>query len=148
MATDNHPNAPYMRTPPKTEKFVHCRNLSTISNATLFTTTSLHSQPTEPLLHATTPQTVNYDDHISTNRDETIGRPPCEAPLMTHDNPMKEVKKQGYLARNCRRPVKRWKWLKLGLQAILCEFSLNLASIWRCRSFSIVMYGYVPSLTC
>ena len=123
MATDNPSDARYTRTPPKTENPVHSRNLSTTSNVTFFATTSLHSHPTEPLLHATTSQTANYDDHISTNRNETIGRPPYEAPLMNHDNAMNEAKKQGYLARNCQRPLNRWKWLKLGLQAILCEFS-------------------------
>jgi hypothetical protein len=138
MATVDHLNAPYARTPPKTDtSLVHSRNLS---NVTLFSTTT-HSHPSEPLLHATTPQTVNYDDqpdHSPTDRDEPIGRLPCEAPLVIHDNPMNEAEKQGYWARN-RRTLKLWKWLKLGLQAVLCEFSPNLANIRRCRFLSIVV---------
>ena len=132
MATVDHLNAPYTRTPPKTEtSLLHSRNLSTVSNVTLFTTTTTHSHPTEPLLHATTPQTVNYDDqpdHIPSDRGEPIGHLPCEAPLVIHDNPMNEAEKQGYWARN-RRILKRWKWLKLGLRAALCEFSPKLANI-------------------
>ena len=125
MATVDHLNAPYARTPPKTEtSLVHSRNLS---NVTLFTTTTTHSHPTEPLLHATTPQTVNYDDqpdHIPSDRDGPIGRLPCEAPLVIHDsdNPMNKAEDQGYQAKHCRRNSKRWKWLKLGLRAALCEF--------------------------
>ena len=137
MAAVDHLNAPYARTPPKTEtSLVHSRNLS---NITLFTTTTTHSHPTEPLLPATTPQTVNYDDqpdHISSDRDGPMGRLPCEAPLVIHDNdnPMNKAENQGYRAKNCRRTLKRWKWLKLGLRAALCEFSPNLANIRRCRS--------------
>lgn len=122
MATVDHlngVNAPYARTPPKTESsLVHSRNLS---NVTLFTTTTTHS-PTEPLLHATSPQTVNYDDqpdHIPSDRDDPMGHLPCEA---THENPMNKGEKQDYWARNCRRTLNRRKWLKLGLRAALCAF--------------------------
>lgn len=125
MSVD-HSNAQYARTPPKTKNpLVHSRTLSTTSNGTLFTTASLHFHPAEPLLPllATTPRKANYDDHIPTNGHETIGRPPCEALLMIQDNSMNETEK-GYWARNCRRPLKRWKWLKLGLQAILSTWAI------------------------
>jgi hypothetical protein len=141
MATVDHHevNAPYPRTPPKTETSpIHSRNLS---NVTLFTSTTAHS-PTEPLLHATTPQSVNFDDqpdHIPSDRDDPTGHLPCEAPLVTHDNPMNKAEKQGYWARNCRRTLNRRKWFKFGLRAALCEFSPNLADIRRCRSLSIVL---------
>ena len=140
MATVDHPhevNAPYPRTPPKTEtSLLHSRNLS---NVTLFTTTTAHS-PTEPLLHATTPQSVNFDDqpdHIPS--DDPTGHLPCEAPLVIHDNPMNKTERRGYWARNCRRTLIRRKWLKLGLRAVLCEFSPNLADTRPCRSLSIVL---------
>ena len=143
MATVDHLSAPYARTPPKTDtSLVHSRNLSTVSNITLFTAATTHSHPTEPLLHATTPQTVRYDDqpgHIPTDGDESIGRLPCEAPLVIHGNPMNEAEKLGYWARN-RRTLKRWrKWLKFGLRAALCEFSPNLANSRHCRSLSIMV---------
>ena len=141
MATVDHLNAPYTRTPPKTEtSLIHLRNPSTVSNVTLFTTTT-HSHPSEPLLPATTPQTVNYDDqpdHIPTDRDGPIGRLPCETPLVIHDNPMNKAEKRGYSARNCRSTLKKWKWLKLGLRVALCEFSPNLANTRRFRSLSNV----------
>ena len=142
MATVDHRNgvnAPYARTPPKTESsLVHSRNLS---NITLFTTATAHS-PTEPLLHATTPQTTNYDnqlDHIPSDRDDPIGRLPCEAPLVILESPKNKAEKQGYWARSFRRTLNRRKWLKLGLRAVLCEFTPNLADVRRCRSLSIVI---------
>ena len=144
MATVDHlngVNAPYARTPPKTEtSLVRSRNLS---NITLFTSTTTHS-PTEPLLHATIPQSVNYEDqpdhiNIPSVSGEPIGHLPCEAPLAIHDNTMNKAEKQGYWARHCQRSLNRRKWLKLGLRATLCEFSPNLADIRRCRSFSIVI---------
>ena len=143
MATVDYLNAPYARTPPKTETSLeHLRSLSTVSNVTLFTTTTTHSHPSEHLLQSTAPQTVNYDDqpdHIPTDVYEPIGRLPCEAPLVIHVNPMNKAEKQGYSTRNCRRTLKRWKWLKLGLRAALCEFSPNLANFRHCRSLSIVV---------
>ena len=140
MATVDHLDAPYVRTPPKTENLLaHSRNLSTISNVTLFTTTTNHSHPTEPLLPATIPQTVNYDDQIP-----TMERPPCEIPLMMHDNPVNEGEEKGYWARDCRRPLKRWKWLKLGLQAVLCEFPPNIRRCPSRSSFALVFFW----LTC
>lgn len=141
MATVDHLNAPYARTLPKTEtSLVHSRNLS---NVTLFTSTTTHSHPSEPLLRATTSQTINYDDqpdNIPTDRDESIGRLPCEIPLVIHDNPMNKAEQQDYQARNCRRTLKRWKWFKLGLRASLCECSPNLANIRCCRSLSIFAF--------
>ena len=126
--TVDHSNAPYARTPPETENsLVRSRNMSTTSSGTLFTTASSHSHPTEPLLpllHAATPQKVSYNDHIPTNMDETIERPPCEDPLLIQDTSMNETEKNGYWARNCRRPSKRWKWFKLALQVVLGELSL------------------------
>lgn len=122
---------------------LHSRDLSTISNVTLFTSTTLHSQPTEPLLHSTTPQSINYDDSLQLdsmpkNRDETIRRLPCEAPLMIDDSIM-NAEKRNYRdrARNCRRPLERWKWLKLGLQACLCKLIPNL-NFWHCRRSILV----------
>jgi hypothetical protein len=131
---------PYARTPPKTDTpLVHSRSLSTASNITLFTGTT-HSHTTEPLLHATTPQTVRYDDqpdHIPTDGDESIGRLPCETPLVIHGNPTNEAEMLGSWARNRRTLIRwRWKWLKFGLRAALCEFSPNLANIRHCRSWS------------
>ena len=135
MATVDHlngVNAPYARSPPKTEtSLLHSRNLPDL---TLFTPTKTHF-PTEPLLHATTPQTVGFGDlpdQIPSDRDEPIGRLPCD------DNPINKAGKQGYWARNCRRTLNRWKWLKFGLGAALCEFSPNLADVRPCRSLSIV----------
>ena len=135
MATVDHlngVNAPYARSPPKTEtSLLHSRNLPDL---TLFTPTKTHF-PTEPLLHATTPQTVGFGDlpdQIPSDRDEPIGRLPCD------DNHINKAGKQGYWARNCRRTLNRWKWLKFGLGAALCEFSPNLADVRPCRSLSIV----------
>ena len=122
MATVDHLNAPYAQTPPKTDtSLIHSRKLSTIT----FATSTTHSHPSEPLLLETIPQVVNYGDqpdHIPSDRDEPIRRLPYEAPLVIHDNPVNETGKQGYWARNCRRSLKRRKWLKLGLRTALCEF--------------------------
>ena len=125
-------NALYARNSPKNENsFVHSRNLSTVSNTTFITSTTVHSQPTEPLLTATTPPRTNYDDRIDRiprNREETTN--PCEDTLVIDDNPIIEAEK-GYCASNCSKPLKRWKWLKLALQVSLCElstFSKHLSS--------------------
>jgi len=135
-------NALYARTPQEAEiSLIHSRNLSTFSNATCFTSTTIHSQPTEPLLPTTARQTANYEDqldHIPRNRDETTGCGAYEDPLMIDENPVNEAGKMGYWARNRQRPSKRRKWFKLGLQASLGEFSkfsMYLSSgFWHCRS--------------
>lgn len=134
MAAVNLLNALYARNPAQTENsFVHSRNISTISDATFFTSTTLHSQPTEPLLLGTTPQTDDQLHHIPRNTDiEGRGRFPCEEPLMIDDNPMNKSEKRGYWARNCPRYSKRWKWLKLGSQGSLggsSKFSKHLRAL-------------------
>ncbi|KAF8816910.1 hypothetical protein BYT27DRAFT_7333124 [Phlegmacium glaucopus] len=121
-------NALYAPDPQEAEiSFVHSRNLSTFSNATFLTSTTIHSQPTEPLLHTMSPRTPNYEDqldHIPRNRAETIGRLPYEDPLMIDDNPVSEAEQKGYWARNFRKPLKRWKWIKLGLQTSLAVWAI------------------------
>lgn len=151
MATANCLNAHSRKTG---SSLVHCKNLSTISNVTLFTSTTLHSQPTEPL-HVATPQTINYDDQLndmSRNGDETIGWLPCEAPLMIDDNPddgpINEVEKKSHLAMDLQRPLKQRKqWFKLSLQASLCELISSNFSIWHCRrSILIDLRSWLPHL--
>ncbi|KAF8154224.1 hypothetical protein B0H34DRAFT_720981 [Crassisporium funariophilum] len=115
-------NAIYSRNPsePQENTFAHSRNLSTISSATLQTSTTLHSQPHEPLLRPTSPRAANYFNQL-----ERIPRNPDGTPARLRWDDQLELdsgntgEKKGYWGRNTRRPVGRWKWLRLSLEIVL-----------------------------
>ncbi|KDR78295.1 hypothetical protein GALMADRAFT_245399 [Galerina marginata CBS 339.88] len=69
-------NAVYSRTPQETRETEHSRNLSTISSVTLHTSTTLHSQPTEPLLQPPLPsETAAYYDQVNDQPRNPDGSP-------------------------------------------------------------------------
>ncbi|KAF9529109.1 hypothetical protein CPB83DRAFT_853238 [Crepidotus variabilis] len=68
-------NALYSSNSPENprDNLAHSRNLSSLSNTTLFTSTTHHSHPTEPLLQQVSPVTEEDTDQIASPRnDETV----------------------------------------------------------------------------
>lgn len=106
-STDGRPN------------FAHSRNLSTVSSATLLTNTTLHSQPTEPLLpHNSHPQ--GSDDHVVSRTTRTHFAPKREHDFQNSTAPSSEERDIRSILR--RKPLRAMRWLKTGLDVVIGEF--------------------------
>jgi hypothetical protein len=120
-------NAPYA--PEASEPrgaFPHSRNLSTVSSATLHTSTTLHSPPTEPLLSPSAPGAEGYYEVLSkqsrgANRSSAHLR--WDQSTAVDGAPLKREKK-GLWDRVMQVKLSRWKWLKAGLEAVIGESSI------------------------
>jgi len=105
----------------------HSRDLSTISSATLHTNTTVHSQPTEPLLRPTTPQAgQHYDIPSHQSRDSTRLLPRwSQSHVMSHRHSAAIVSEKG-LERNPIKRVKSLRRIKNALAILMGKFLLYL----------------------
>ncbi|KAF8970697.1 hypothetical protein BDZ97DRAFT_1914577 [Flammula alnicola] len=106
----------------------HSRNLSTISSATLLTSTTLHSQPTEPLLHTPTTGAAaeSYFDQISRqprNPDGTPARLHWDDPLVLNIDPHAVGEKNRW-RRKSGGLSPRWKKVKLILEIVIGAWAI------------------------
>ncbi|KAF9484177.1 hypothetical protein BDN70DRAFT_872875 [Pholiota conissans] len=109
---------------PRSDILEHSRNFSTISSATLLTNTTLHSQPTEPLLH-TTPRAAIHTDSYLPDQSRNANVPPArlrwEDPLAVDTDITSEKSRwQGV-----RRKPARWKRrLKYVLEIVIVVWAI------------------------
>lgn len=120
----------------------HSRTFSTISSATLFTNTTLHSQPTEPLLQTTPRATVHTDSYFapiageSRNPDGTPGRIRWEDPLALDGDPTSEKSRwQG----GRRKPARWRRRVKLILDIVIGKSATFLHIIYRQTSLPAIL---------
>ncbi|KAJ3510576.1 hypothetical protein NLJ89_g4594 [Agrocybe chaxingu] len=124
-------NALYARNPPEPrDSLVHSRNLSTISSATLLTSTTVHSHPNEPLLHptATAPATAAYFEQLSRQPRNPDGTP---ARLRWDDRvtldgghpPGLGEKGRPWRRGRIRRPEGPWGWAKMALEIVMAAWA-------------------------
>jgi hypothetical protein len=127
----------------------HSRTFSTISSATLFTNTTLHSQPTEPLLQATPRATVHTDSYFAPiarelrNPDGTPGRIRWVDPLTLEGDPTSEKSDRWQGGR--RKPARWRRRVKLVLDIVIGKSVTFLHIIYRQASLPAVLdlYQYV-----
>lgn len=102
--------------------FPHIRNLSTVSSATLHTSTTLHSPPTEPLLPPSAPGAEGYYEVLSRQSRSSV---PLRWDQSTAvDGTLLKGESQGLWGRVTQVKLSRWKWLKAGLEAVIGIWSL------------------------
>ncbi|KIM41845.1 hypothetical protein M413DRAFT_445054 [Hebeloma cylindrosporum] len=107
----------------------HSRNLSTISSATLLTSTTLHSQPTEPLLQPAVPEEVaeSYFDQVARqprNPDGTPARLHWNDSHALETDPMRVGEKGRGRERGIGKRTKRWKRVKEILEIIMATWAV------------------------
>jgi hypothetical protein len=105
----------------------HSRNLSTISSATLFTTTTHHSQPTEPLLQPSVPGEAaeSYFDQVARqprNPDGTPARLQWNDSNALETDPIVVGEKGRGRGRRIGKRSQRWKRVKQILEIIMGVF--------------------------
>ncbi|KAF6749660.1 hypothetical protein DFP72DRAFT_970008 [Ephemerocybe angulata] len=98
--------------------FPHSRNLSTVSSATLQTSTTLH-EPLLPYNNRGAPQESYFDVRSRNTRPDLTG----------HDNPFGDKtivqdERQGFLSSLRRRPLSGMRWLKIGLDVVIGAWAL------------------------
>lgn len=106
--------------------FPHSRNISTVSSATLHTSTTLHSPPTEPLLPPSAPGTEGYYEVLSrqsrgASRSSVHLR--WDQSTAVDGTPLKG-EDRGLWNRVMQAKLSRWKWLKAVLEAVIGIWSL------------------------
>ena len=104
----------------------HSRNVSTISS-TLHTNTTVHSQPTKPLLRPTTPEAGQYRDgpsHPSRNSEISLGLPQWSRShvMSSHAAPIVSEKEKGF--KKSLKRVKLLRWIKNGLAFVRGKLKL------------------------
>lgn len=121
----------------------HSRNVSTLSSATLHTSTTMHSQPTEPLLNPTSPEAVAYYDQISQQPRDADGTP---ARMRWGTPPALEAVSEKeanayWKARPAarRRTSSRWRWSKFVLEMVMGK-SISLVNVFGGDSFAWICY--------
>jgi len=107
---------------------VHSRNLSTISSATLHTSTTLHSQPYEPLLRPITPGSGHYDvvSRQSRPSERILSLPRwsrSQSNVMSH-SPILDEKKEYVTERKSRTPGQMLRWSKKALETIMGKYDV------------------------
>ncbi|KAF8968122.1 hypothetical protein BDZ97DRAFT_1916343 [Flammula alnicola] len=106
---------------------VHSRNISTVSSATLHTSTTLHSQPYEPLLRPTTPASGEYYDvasHQSRHSDRILALPRWSPSNVISRDPSIVKEKKEYTERKSRGRTTLLRWSKNTLQTLMAIWSL------------------------
>ena len=105
----------------------HSRNVSTISS-TLHTNTTVHSQPTEPLLRPTTPETGQNRDgpsHRSRSSEISLGPPQwSQSHVMSSQATPIVSQEKGF--KNPKKRVKLLRWIKNGLAIVMGKLVLCL----------------------
>ena len=106
----------------------HSRKVSTISS-TLHTNTTVHSQPTEPLLRPTTPEAEKYRDgtsHRLRNSEISLGLPQWSQShvMRSHAAPIVSDKEKGL--KNPLKRVKLLRSIKNGLVIVMGKLILCL----------------------
>lgn len=129
--------------------FPHSRNLSTVSSATLHTSTTLHSPPTEPLLPPSAPGTEAYYEVLSR---QSRGASRSSVHLRwdqntTVDGTPPKGESRGLWNRVVQVKLSRWKWLKAGLEAVIGEPSILRQSAWAIGTSGIMRYRALRSLS-
>ena len=122
----------------------HSRDVSTISS-TLHTNTTVHSQPTEPLLRPTTPEARQIRDvpsHRSRSSDRSLRLPQWSQSHVMSSHAAPIVSEKGSKA-----PLKRVKllrWIKNGLAVVMgkhiCILSYPCLRLETIRSYSMPQY--------
>ncbi|KAF8150002.1 hypothetical protein B0H34DRAFT_732058 [Crassisporium funariophilum] len=118
----------------------HSRNMSTISSATLQTSTTLHSQPNEPLLRPMTPRSAEYYDvrsHQSRSSDRSLALPRWSQSRIMSRRPSAVDEKRSYSERNPRRRVKVLRWTKNAV-----EFIMMIWAIYNTARYLLAFYIY------
>jgi len=106
---------------------VHSRNLSTISSTTLHTSTTLHSQPYEPLLRPITPGSGHYDvvSRQSRPSERILSLPRwsrSQSNVMSRHSPILDEKKEYVTERKSRKPGQMLRWSKKALETIMGKY--------------------------
>ena len=105
----------------------HSRDVSTISS-TLHTNTTVHSQPTEPLLRPTTPEARRHRDtpsHPSRSSERSLGLPGWSQSHIMSSHAVATVSEKGF--KNPLKRVKLLRWIKNGLAIVMGKLiSLSL----------------------
>jgi hypothetical protein len=120
----------------------HSRNVSIISS-TLHTNTTVHSQPTEPLLRPTTPKAEQYCDgpsHRPRNSEIALGQPRWSQSHVMSSHAVPIVSDKGL-----KKPLKRVKllrWIRNGLAIVMGKLLLYLVCSWK-QSESLAPYQHL-----
>lgn len=119
MATSSVTHGSELSEPQST--LVHSRNISTVSSTT-HTSTTLHSQPYEPLLRPITPASGEYYDvgsHQSRTSDNILSLPRWSRSNVNSRSPSIHDEKKVYPEKNPRRKFNLLRWSKNTLQIIM-----------------------------
>ena len=112
--------------PSESRVLSHSRDVSAISS-TLHTNTTVHSQPTEPLLRPTTPEAGKYRDvpsHRSRSSERSLRLPPWSQSHVMSSHAAPIVSEKGF--KNPLKRVKLLRWIKNGLAIVMGKLILYL----------------------
>lgn len=111
----------------------HSRDVSTISSTLVHTNTTVHSQPTEPLLRPTTPEAGQHRDvpsHPSRSSERSLGLPGWSQSHIMSSHTEGIASEKGF--KNPLKRVKLLRWIKNGLAIVMGKLILYLyASGWK-----------------
>ncbi|CDO68745.1 hypothetical protein BN946_scf184989.g11 [Trametes cinnabarina] len=103
----------------------HMRQLSSVSFVTLQTSTSEHSHPTEPLIHAGSSESSVYLDLLARQPTHPSSPPPARGTGLTlQGDPVTQRERRNVWERAVRRRLKILRWVGRGLTVILCGWAV------------------------
>ncbi|RDB17602.1 hypothetical protein Hypma_001041 [Hypsizygus marmoreus] len=104
----------------------HQRNVSTVSNTTLHTSTSEFSHPTEPLLHSSTSEAIAYMDMLSRQPVHPGSRPHLgwTGSLSLEGDPITSRERKAFRDRFMKQRLRRLKLLKGLLEGVMGAFAV------------------------